>query len=190
MIRPCTPLPDQFISPYFLNRKPNGSFRFIFNLSKLNVFIDPKHFKLEDIRTAKNLVTRNCYMATIDLQDAFLTVPIHPSCRKYLRLIFQGVLYEFEVLPFGLNVAPLVFTKLMKPVVRKLREKGHLSVIYLDDKLAFGETYNACLQNIQETTQLLEWLGFIVNWEKSCLVPSQSCKFLGFLLNSITRRRG
>lgn len=185
-IRPCRPEPGQFISSYFLAPKRNGTYRFIFNLRKLNEFIETRHFKLEDIRTAKNLVTKNCFMATIDLEDAYYTVPIHPSCTKYLRFIFQGILYEFVVVPFGLDVAPLLFTKIMKPVVSFQRRRGFSSVIYLDDKLVLGQTYQKCLQNVQETIKLLESLGFIVNREKSVLEPTQCCKFLGFVLNSVS----
>lgn len=78
-IRQCEPVFGQFISPYFLIPKPDGSSRFIFNLKKLNQFIQTSHFKLEDVRTAENLVTKNCFMASVDLEDAYLTVPVHPS---------------------------------------------------------------------------------------------------------------
>lgn len=67
----------QFVSPYFLVSKPNGSIRFIINLNNLNKFIDPPHFKMENIRAAKNLVTKKAFMCTIDLNDAFFLIPIH-----------------------------------------------------------------------------------------------------------------
>ena len=41
----------------------------------------------------------------IDLQDAYFHEPIHPGSRKYLRFAFEKV-YQFWVLPFGLNTAP------------------------------------------------------------------------------------
>lgn len=43
-IQECTPIQGQFISPYFLVPKLNGSKRFILNLKKLNKFINPSHF--------------------------------------------------------------------------------------------------------------------------------------------------
>lgn len=53
----CRECKDQFISIYFLVPKPNGFTRFIINLKKLNEFIEPIHFQLEDLRSAKNLLS-------------------------------------------------------------------------------------------------------------------------------------
>lgn len=185
-IRLCRPEPGQFISTYFTLPKPDGSVRFIFNLQKLNAFIMTAHFKMEDIRTARRLISKNCYMASIDLEDAYLTVPINAKYTKYLRFIFRGVLYEFIVLPFGLCTAPYVFTKIMKPIVCKLREKGYTSVLYIDDMLVVERTLEKCLENINESIKLMNKLGFLINWKKSVLTPSNRCKFLGFTLVSTT----
>nr|CAH7734420.1 unnamed protein product [Callosobruchus chinensis] len=66
---------DQFLSSYLLRQKDNGEFRFILNLKKLNEFILSPHFRLEDIRMVKNLITRNCFLASVDLKDAYFLVP-------------------------------------------------------------------------------------------------------------------
>lgn len=124
-------------------------------------------------------------MSTIDLKDAYFLINIHQESRKYLRFKFNGNLYQFNVLPFGLNTAPYVFTKIMKPVARLLRSMGYLSTFYLDDIWLFGQTYNECFNNINVTKQLLQSLGFIINLEKSSFVPSHECKFLGNVIDSI-----
>ncbi|XP_063986037.1 uncharacterized protein LOC135167121 [Diachasmimorpha longicaudata] len=116
--------------------------------------------------------------------DAYYLVPINVQFRKYLRFYFDGNLYEFNCLPFGLNTAPYLFTKIMKPVVGYLRNLGFLSVVYLDDILLIADSKLACLKNINFTVELLNELGFIINEEKSVRIPSQSCLFLGFILNS------
>lgn len=121
---------NQFITSAFLTPKPNGKTRFILNLKNLNKFIDPGHFKLEDFRTALKLVTKDCYMCTIDLKDACFSIPIHINYRKYLRFQWDNKLYEFNVLPFGLSTAPYVFTEIMQPAIKLLRLCGYLSTIY------------------------------------------------------------
>ena len=61
-------------------------------------------------------------MASIDMEDAYFLIAVADSDKKYLRFYFNKQLYEFNCLPFGLSVAPYTFTKLLKPVVKKLRE--------------------------------------------------------------------
>lgn len=180
----CNHNKDEFISSVFLIPKSNGQKRFILNLKKLNKFIQTHHFKMEDYRTASKLISKNCFMASIDLKDAYFLVNIQEPDRKYLRFKYRDLIYQFSCLPFGLCTAPYVFTKLLKPVMECLRSKGILCVIYLDDILCFGQTYMDCQNNVQMITKLLQSLGFILNEEKSCLIPSRNCRFLGFNFNS------
>lgn len=180
----CEPSEGQFLSSYFVIKKPNGKSRFILNLKLLNKCIATEHFKIEDLRTTLKLISRNCFMATLDLKDAYFLIPIHASHKKFLRFRFEDKLYEFNVLPFGLNTAPFVFTKLLKPVMCLLRSLGHMSSIYLDDICSIGRDYSTCLNNVVQTKYVLESLGFIINTQKSCMTPSTICKYLGFLIDS------
>lgn len=180
----CEPCEGQFISSYFLVNKSLGDKRFILNLKLLNEFITPPHFKMENVKTALRLITKNCYLASIDLKDAYLLIPIADEFKKYLRFSFEGKLFEFNCLPFGLCTAPYVFTKLLKPVVHHLRSVGLTSVAYLDDFLLIAKSESECLDNVRSTQATLESLGFILNCDKCQLTPSRQCKFLGFVLNS------
>lgn len=183
-IETCTESEGQFVSTYFLVPKPDGSDRFIINLKNLNEFIQTSHFKMEDLRSAKNLLDKDAFMASIDIEDAYLLVPINKACRKLLRFRFRGQLYEFTCLPFGLSVSPYIFTKIMKPVVNKLRSRGFLSVVYLDDFLCIGDSFESCKANVECTIKFLESLGFKINYSKSQTTPSRRCKYLGFTLDS------
>jgi hypothetical protein len=183
-ISECVPCEGQFVSSIFLTPKPNGKMRLILNLKNLNKFIDTTHFKLEDLRTAVKLVTPDCYLAIIDLKDAYFSIKVHEHSRKYLRFYYSGKLYEYNALAFGLNTSPYIFTKITKPVVKLLRSAGFLSTVYLDDWLLLGKSKHACLENIKVTKALLTSLGFIVNKEKSVLTPAKSCKFLGIVIDT------
>ncbi|XP_011858818.1 PREDICTED: uncharacterized protein LOC105556344 [Vollenhovia emeryi] len=180
----CESSQGEFISPIFLTPKTDGTSRFILNLKELNESISTEHFKLENIRTARDLLRQDSFMVTLDLKDAYYVVPIKESDRKYLRFAFRGKHFEFCCLPFGLNIAPYIFTKIMRPVVAHLRRSGHISVVYLDDLLLIGDSYQLCLRNRDETRWLLEELGFVVNEQKSQLQPSRIQSYLEFQLNS------
>lgn len=183
-ITECCPSPVQFLSPIFLADKANSGKRFILNLKHLNKFIISPHFKMEDLRTAARLLHRNAYMTTIDLKNAYFLVPVAEEHRKFLRFEFKNQLFEFTCLPFGLCSAPFCFTKLLKPIIAFLRTKNIALINYLDDFLVFGNSYDDCLSNTNEVTNCLTSLGFVINKEKSSLIPSTLCQFLGFLLDS------
>lgn len=189
-IEECSHSENEFISPYFLVPKPDGTNRFIFNLKKLNQFIQPPHFKLEDMRSVLNLVSKNDFMVSVDLKDAYYVVPIHHEHRKFLRFIFEEKLFQFTCLPFGLCTSPYIFTKILKPVVNKLRSKGMLSIVYLDDFLITENSKAVCKKKAQQAVKFLQRLGFIINFEKSVLQPSQECKYLGFVINSVNYTLG
>ncbi|KAJ8933074.1 hypothetical protein NQ314_014228 [Rhamnusium bicolor] len=177
-------LKDQFLSPYFLIKKPNGKNRFILNLKQLNEFIETRHFKMEDFRTVTKLIQRNGYMVTLDLKDAYFLISVDPNDRKYLRFKYNNVLYEFTCAPFGLAPIPYVFTKLLKPVIAWLHLCNISCSIYLDDLIIFGESEQECEANAKSAYNILEYLGFIINFEKSSLTSRRRCTHLGFIFDS------
>ncbi|XP_008206124.3 uncharacterized protein LOC103316100 [Nasonia vitripennis] len=73
---------------------------------------------------------------------------------------------------------------MLNPVISYLRKLGFLSSFYLDDFLLLGISYEESLKNVSTTVAFLEKLGFIINYKKSNLTPSQNCKYLGFIYDS------
>lgn len=174
----------EFISNIFPVAKKNGGIRIILNLKKLNEFVSYEHFKMEHLHTVTSLIEKDCFLASVDLQDAYYSVNIEESCRNYLKFFWNNKLYRFTCLAQGLSCAPRYFTKLMKPIFAKLRTDGHLSSYYLDDSLLLGNSELECSQNVDATCNILKNAGFIINEKKSCFIPSQEITYLGFILNS------
>ena len=99
-------------SNVFLVCKASGGWRLVIDLKQLNDHIDAPHFHMHTISSVLNTFERGDYSFKIDLQDAYFHVLIHPASRKYLRFAFANKVYQFRVLPFSLNTAPQVFTRL------------------------------------------------------------------------------
>jgi hypothetical protein len=175
----------EFISPIFLLPKKDGSHRMILNLKSFNQYVEYHHFKMETLEAAIKLMKPGCYMASIDLKDAYYTVAIHTEHQKYLKFEFNGILYQYTCLPNGLASAPRIFTKLLKPVYSTLRSMGHLNSGYIDDSYLQGDSVEECNTNITATASLMNTVGFFLHPDKSVLSPTQNLVFLGFLLNSI-----
>lgn len=140
---------------------------------------------MDTLETVTRMMKPGCFMASMDLKDAYYTVPIHPDYQKYLRFMFNGTPYHYTCLPNGLSSALRIFKKLLRPVFFTLHTKGHLSSGYIDDSYLQGDTVEECQQNITDTACLFSRLGFHINPTKSVLTPSHVLTFLGFILNSL-----
>ena len=66
----------ELISSIFLVPKSEDSFRIILNLKRLNENMPYIRFKMETIKSILTLVKPNCYMAKVDIKDAYYSVPI------------------------------------------------------------------------------------------------------------------
>lgn len=176
----------EFLSSIFVTPKNDGSYRLILNLKSFNKHIAYHHFKMESLHYVIQIMKKDCYMASVDLRDAYYSVRIHENYQKYLKFSFNNQLFQFTCLPNGLACAPRLFTKLLKPVYCTLRSRGFLSVAYIDDSYLQGNSYDDCLNNVKATVDLFTKLGFIVHPDKSVMTPTQELKFLGFILNSKT----
>ena len=150
--------PGEYISQIFIRPKKDGTYRLILNLKKLNKFVRYHHFKMETIHTATDLIKGNCYMASIDLRDAYYSVPLCKEHQKYLKFSWINILYKFTCLPNGLASAPRIFTKLLKPVYATLRSHGHVSFGYIDDSYLQRDSVRECKANVDDTTELFERL--------------------------------
>ena len=186
VITQCDINHGDYFSSMFVRPKNEGSFRTILNLKYLNEECFTYHFKMETIKQVIHMITPNCCLASLDIKDAFCTVPIYEWHKKYLKFLNAGIAYQFEVMPNGCLDAMRVFTKILKPLFSCLREQSHSSVIYVDDSLLAGDTCRDCLDNVHETKLLLEGLGFHIHPKKSVFLPTQVITFLGFEINTVT----
>ncbi|MES9883340.1 MAG: reverse transcriptase domain-containing protein [Sedimenticola sp.] len=159
--------------------KKNGKLRPVLDLSALNRFVLIERFKMETTRSIRDAIRPGDWAVSIDLQDAYLHVPIRRASRKFLRFVSEGKAYQFTVLPFGLSTAPRVFTILMEVVAAAARRMGVSLLQYLDDWLLVNQSRTLLLRNLSTLWDLILSLGLIPNLEKSELIPSQNFKYVG-----------
>ena len=93
-------------------------------------------------------------MTSVDLKDVFFTVPIHESHQKYCKFEWIDKVYKYVGMANGYSDVMQIFTKILKPVCVNLRQKGHLSVVFVDDSYLKGDTETECLGNVEA-----DWLN-------------------------------
>ena len=183
------PLPSPgFYSRLFVVWKTSGSWRPVIDLSHLNRFVDVSPFQMETIQSVLLSVPQGDWMASIDLKEAYLQVPVHPASRHLLRFVFRDNVYQFKALCFGLSTAPQVFTRVMAPVSAILHSMGIRMRRYLDDWLVQSPSRESLLRDLQTILHLCHELGIVINPQKSNLVPSQVVQYLGVVIDTTSFR--
>ena len=93
--------PGDLISNIFIRPKKGSSDRMILNLKPLNEFVDYHHFKMDTFQTALKLklIQPGCFMASVDLKDAYYSIPVHPKHRKYLMFKWEGQILPVHLPP-------------------------------------------------------------------------------------------
>ncbi len=129
------------------------------------------------------------WLVSLDLQDAYLHVPIHPSHWRYLRFALRNqarelIVYQWKVVPFGLATAPRIFTKLLAPLAAHLYLQGCLMYLYIDDIFHTQASASQTARTRDISLHCHFKLGFIINLKKLTLVPSQVMLHLGALINT------
>ena len=79
----------EFISPMFLREKKDRSHHMILNLKALNKSIVYYHFKMDTLGSVIKLMRPNCFMATIDLKDAYYSVPVSEKHTKISQVSLE-----------------------------------------------------------------------------------------------------
>ena len=184
VLKPVKEAGKGYVSSIFLREKKNNQHRLILNLKNFNKHVTHRHFKMDTLNTKLGMLRKHCYVASIDLTDAYYSVPVATVDQKYLMFQIEGIRYKYVCLPNGLSPAPRIFTKLMKPVLSSLRKKGHQVMNYLDDFFLVGDTFEECKDAVIDTCDLLIKLGFFIHPDKSQFISVQKIEYLGFTLDS------
>ena len=168
-----------YYSTYFLVPKKDGGLRPILNLRYFNRHVQKLSFRMETLSSVITTLPLNCWLASIDLKDAYFHVAVVPDHQKFLRFHWQGQSYQYRTLPFGLTSAPRVFTKVLAPVIAWLRTRGIHLCAYLDDLIVVGVSPADVRRSVTTVADTLTHAGFILNLKKSELVPSQDLVYIG-----------
>ena len=66
----------EILSNIFIRPKTDGTCRLILNLKEFNKRVSYCHFKVDTLNTIINLMSPDCYMASLDLKDAYYSIRV------------------------------------------------------------------------------------------------------------------
>lgn len=190
VVERCSPVPPQtpgvFYAPVFLvpKRTPN-TFRLIDDLRALNSLVPARRFRMESGSMLRLLLQPNDLMMKIDIAECFHLFSVTRTHRDLLRFVFNGQHYRYRALPMGHRWAPYLCTKVLRLVLRPLRQLGLRFIIYMDDLLLMANSAEQLQAHFTALTSHLQSLGFFLHPNK-IIGPTTSIEFLGLSVDSTT----
>ena len=92
----------------------------ILDLSHLNLYIKCDRFKITTVVQVRTLLPHGAFTCSIYLSNMFWHLPVAETFQSYLGFSLRREWYRFKTMPFGLNVVPCIFTKLVGTIVKIL----------------------------------------------------------------------
>jgi len=162
--------------------------RLVFDGSRwVNLHVKPPHVKLSHVEKVLQTMRKDDFMATFDLKSAYYQIRMHKDSVTFLGASLQypeGPCYfVYNYLPFGLNTAVHVITKLWKLILGYLHKCGIRFSIYIDDGIIIAASKDQLHQDLDTVYDVVQKAGWQISWDKSDKVEqiSQSKAYLGLL---------
>ncbi|RMB97664.1 hypothetical protein DUI87_25815 [Hirundo rustica rustica] len=116
------------------------------------------------------------WYATIDIGNAFFSIPLAAECRPQFAFTWRGVQYTWNRLPQGWKHSPTICHGLIQAALEKGEAPEHLR--YIDDIIVWGNTAMEVFEKGEKIIQILLKAGFAIKQSK-VKGPARGIQFLG-----------
>ena len=163
-------------------KKDSGKVRLITDFRPLNACQQVLRFKGTNwkhlMQTLQNHQETQ-WGLTLDLADWFHHLELHPSMKRWSRIMVGDQAYQLVGMPFGWASSPWWAQKMAKPIQGWLHQQGILHCWYVDDILILGQTKEDTETKATRLVKLLTSLGVRINQTKSMSEARQCVTYLG-----------
>ena len=115
------------------------------------------------------------YVMTLDLTRGYWQVPVAENARVKTAFVTPFGLYQFRVIPFGLQGAPATFQRMMDQLLRGLEE---YAAACLDDLVIYSNSWEDHMLHHAKVFDRLRGAGLTTKPRK-CQFGMMQCVYLG-----------
>ena len=177
------PSDSPWSAPVVMVTKKDSRTRFCVDYRRLNLATVKDSYPLPRIDDTLDMLAGKRWFSTLDLASGYWQVSLSPEARCKTAFATHSGLFQFKVMLFGLCNAPATFERLIDQVLQGLRWSRCL--VYLDDIISFGTTFEDALDNLTLIFERLRTYGLQLKSTK-CHLFQTSVPFLGHVVG----RRG
>ena len=175
------PSSSPWASPVLLVQKQDGSQHFCVDYRKLNNVTKKDAYPIPRIDDTLDTLAGSCWFSTLDLVSGYWQVELAEQDREKTAFCVPDGLFEFKVLPFGLNNAPATFQRLMDLLLSGL--KWNTCLVHLDDVIIYGRTFEEHLFRLKEVFERFREAGLKLKLSKCSFCQTQ-VHFLGHVFST------
>ncbi|RMC17806.1 hypothetical protein DUI87_05473 [Hirundo rustica rustica] len=167
-----------FNSPIWPVRKSSGEWRLTVDYRALNEVTPPLSAAVPDMLELQYELESKAakWYATIDIANAFFSIPLAAECRAQFAFTWKGVQYTWNRLPQEWKHSPTICHGLIQTALEKGEAPEHLQ--YIDDIIVWGNTAGEVFEKGEKIIQILLKAGFAIKRSK-VKGPAQEIQFLG-----------
>ncbi|RMB94007.1 hypothetical protein DUI87_29595 [Hirundo rustica rustica] len=159
-------------------RKSDREWRLTVDYRALNEVIPPLSAAVPDMLELQYELESKAAKeyATIDIANAFFSIPLAAACRLQFSFTWRGVQYTWNQLPQGWKHSPTICHGLIQAALEKDEAPEHLQ--YIDDIIVWGNTAIEVFEKGEKIIQILLKADFAIKQSK-VKGPALEIQFLG-----------
>lgn len=167
-----------FNSPTWPVCKSDREGRLIVGYRALNEVTPPLSTAVPDILELQYELESKAakWFATVDIANAFFSIPLAAECRPQFAFTWRGVQYTWSRLPQGWKHSPTICHGLIQAALEEGEAPEHLQ--YIDDIIVWGNTAIEVFKKGEKIIHILLKAGFAIKKSK-VKGPAREIQFLG-----------
>ncbi|CAM8978452.1 unnamed protein product [Rhodiola kirilowii] len=144
-------------------RIKNG-WRMCIDYRKLNVVTRKDHFPLPFIDQMLDRLAGKSYFCFLDGFSGYNQIPIAPEDQEKTTFTCPFGTFAFRRMSFGLCNAPGTFQRVVTSIFSDMI--GEFIEVFMDDFAIYGNTFDACLDNLSTVLARCVSMNLVLNYEK------------------------